>query len=994
MRRWFERCSHGGQSARRKSGAKRSRASSPTLRIARAESLEPRALLAGTPTGEFAFSGGFRYFAADDGLYRATDSGETVQLADLIGVARLTDLAGTLFFAADDGVHGLELWRSDGTPAGTQLVADINPGDANANPDHLTALDGALLFSANDGSHGTELWKSDGTPLGTILLTDSHEPDYQVIFATSWAFLTGTQVDGSFIGIRNIGDADLWVNRFANNSDLYSKASGGAPWDGTFLPFKAILSTSTQSARDHAPILGPVYNTQGELVATGDADLWDGSIQNLIYDEAGKSPPGFMVWTGTISDGSFSGASRTDWSAHWSTAVTATIGDWRKTDSTWIVARNTSLGNANLLYGVSPLLPGADLSSDPSDFIVLNHTLYFTAVDPLHGRELWKTDGTAAGTTMVADFYPGTTSSGISNLIIAEGKLYFGATDNVHGLQLWRLDPVTNAVDAFSLPGFGPGGPLFQLTGATNSLYFVRFVNNGGLRGVWRFDLETGAIVQAAYLPFKSGLAGPTVFATLGDRLFFTGESSSGFEIWTTEGTLASAQMVEDLLGSTPQIYLSNPQQLTKVGDRLYFTADDGTHGVELWTTDGTSSGTYLVQDINTQPGPGSSNPDNLVDVNGTFYFTADDGIAGRQLWKIEAGTSIPVNIHDSTPGLPLNAITDLWNVGNRAWFTVTDGAAAPTLWESSDFDTRPLLAATGAATGQVWYDIDGDSLRSAAESPVPDVAVNLLIGNTLWESVLTSADGSYRFSAVPSAAYRVEFTAPAATEFVQPNRRDDDSVDSDADPFTGRAADFSLAVGQTIESIDAGVRTPLAFPWHNPASGFDVNDDDEVVPHDLLLLIDQLNRYGIRELPPPTPGNAPPFYYFDTAPNNFLEPQDILVVIDDINRRALERDGFGLLETGKTSLLASDEQGGDAIAVSLEIARFARPETFAANLRSPSSQAAAVEKPFDDDDRTIAALYPDEDRDWTLFDESDGEADSMPLNAKLVDATLLTMSL
>ena len=44
----------------------------------------------------------------------------------------LTDVGGTLFFTADDGTHGQELWKSDGTKAGTVLVKDINPGAAAA----------------------------------------------------------------------------------------------------------------------------------------------------------------------------------------------------------------------------------------------------------------------------------------------------------------------------------------------------------------------------------------------------------------------------------------------------------------------------------------------------------------------------------------------------------------------------------------------------------------------------------------------------------------------------------------------------------------------------------------------------------------------------------------------------------------------------------------------------------------------------------------------
>jgi ELWxxDGT repeat protein len=86
--------------------------------------------------------------------------------------AYLTAAAGRLFFAADDGVHGLELWTSDGTAAGTRLVRDIAPGPASSNPDGLAAAGGLLYFSADDGVHGAELWRSDGTEAGTRLAQD------------------------------------------------------------------------------------------------------------------------------------------------------------------------------------------------------------------------------------------------------------------------------------------------------------------------------------------------------------------------------------------------------------------------------------------------------------------------------------------------------------------------------------------------------------------------------------------------------------------------------------------------------------------------------------------------------------------------------------------------------------------------------------------------------------------------------------------------------
>ncbi len=64
---------------------------------------------------------------------------------------------GTVYFQASDGSSGYELWKSDGTSAGTVLVRDIRPGATGANPSFLTNVNGTLYFQASDGSSGIEL---------------------------------------------------------------------------------------------------------------------------------------------------------------------------------------------------------------------------------------------------------------------------------------------------------------------------------------------------------------------------------------------------------------------------------------------------------------------------------------------------------------------------------------------------------------------------------------------------------------------------------------------------------------------------------------------------------------------------------------------------------------------------------------------------------------------------------------------------------------------
>ena len=78
--------------------------------------------------------------------------------------ALATDVGGTLMFNASDGVHGFELWRSDGTAAGTTLVRDINPGNAGSVPDWYAPAGGRLFFSAIDAAHGRECGRRSRSP--------------------------------------------------------------------------------------------------------------------------------------------------------------------------------------------------------------------------------------------------------------------------------------------------------------------------------------------------------------------------------------------------------------------------------------------------------------------------------------------------------------------------------------------------------------------------------------------------------------------------------------------------------------------------------------------------------------------------------------------------------------------------------------------------------------------------------------------------------------
>ena len=107
---------------------------------------------------------------------------------------------GNLFFQANGGTNGAELWKSDGTGAGTTMVKDINPtGDSN--PGSFAAFSGSLYFQANDGVYGTELWKSDGTGAGTAMVADINpsaggDPFYLTVSKSNLYFEANDGVHG------------------------------------------------------------------------------------------------------------------------------------------------------------------------------------------------------------------------------------------------------------------------------------------------------------------------------------------------------------------------------------------------------------------------------------------------------------------------------------------------------------------------------------------------------------------------------------------------------------------------------------------------------------------------------------------------------------------------------------------------------------------------------------------------------------------------------
>lgn len=267
-------------------------------------------------------------------------------------------------------------------------------------------------------------------------------------------------------------------------------------------------------------------------------------------------------------------------------------------------------------------------SSNPESFIELNGLLYFVAkstVSSSEGMELYVTDGTANGTSLVKDINPNDGSFPIQ-LTAFNNKIYFSANNGANGRELWVSDGTASGTQLIDInPGANNSSPR-DFTVFDNKLFFVAthgslgeelfYINSSGNHNIF-LDINNG-----------SSDASPKSLKVFNNKLYFSAnDGTNGVEIWSTDGDISTTQMIKNinLTGD------SFPDFFTEYNNKLYFNANDGINGKELWVTDGTATNTVLIEDINTS---GDSDPLELIVVNNDLFFTADNGTNGREIFK------------------------------------------------------------------------------------------------------------------------------------------------------------------------------------------------------------------------------------------------------------------------------------------------------------------------------------------------------------------------
>ena len=418
----------------------------------------------------------------------------TLQQIDLRPMAEnsnpgeLISFAGKIFFAANDGTHGQELWRTDGAPdathTGTELVCDIATGAGeSSSPYNLIVYGDHLYFHATNGD--SEMYRTNGE------INGCEEVDINP---------TGS---GGFSEARVVGD-QLWFSS-TNGIDgvepyLYNDVNGGMVYD---------------------------INPTGDSFPSGFTKLGA-----QVFYAANNGTDGYELWR-TNETGTALAAN-----------INETPGEGSNPQELFAPAAYDILlfraysptagwelfGTDGVNLELLDINEGAE-SSDPDQFTELNGTVYFTAFTDETGMELWSLNETD-GLELVSDITPGINSSSPTQLRAIGDWLYFTANAGAVGYELWRTNGTTTEMVIDILPG-SDGAYPFGFVENDGVIFFS--ANNGSTWTLFQTTGTAASTVEAVTTTGTNPYVGcecstPIVF--LGDRAFtYMANVEYGYEV-------------------------------------------------------------------------------------------------------------------------------------------------------------------------------------------------------------------------------------------------------------------------------------------------------------------------------------------------------------------------------------------------------------------------------------------------------------------------------
>ncbi len=532
------------------------------------------------------------------------------------GPYRTARVGNAVLFIAVDDAHGIELWTTDGTPKGTRLLRDLCPGSCDSDPAFIPAADGGVYLTAQN-----HVWRSDGTAAGTRRLTRQPLQWYDILRPQITAVGGKTYLK---LGDSSFGRLGLLENGEVVPLTFGSGLGSGSDLQGLFAQgdvLHFVVGSGSESGLWRSAGSAATTRLTSREVSSMEAAVAAGGVVYFFDDQS-------TLWRVT-DDGALRVADTTD--TYGEASVTAAaLGSHLYFD----VFRD---GVAELWRTDGTTAGTVSVLTFPEDWTVgfvaaAGGRLYIRLYDAPNGIiRLWTSDGTAAGTRGILVLPP---YEGLRNRFVHLGGVdYFVSSRGVNFefSRLWRTDGTT--AGTHEVPLATEPFHVADVIAHDGSLVLLaeEYDDNGFAKtnlALWRVDGDTAVRLRT----FGKHPLGRTLrLVSAGGLVLFTADDGEhGLELWATDGTSAGTRLVRDIARGP---FSAGVSGLTVAGGKVFFTAQDNVHGIELWESDGTGAGTRMVHDV--APGPRSSAPTELTPGHGRLYFTADDALVGRELWTL-----------------------------------------------------------------------------------------------------------------------------------------------------------------------------------------------------------------------------------------------------------------------------------------------------------------------------------------------------------------------
>ncbi|RYD30830.1 MAG: hypothetical protein EOP87_15910, partial [Verrucomicrobiaceae bacterium] len=557
-----------------------------------------------------------------------------------VGYALTTWQDGVYFSTTHANVASAS-WRTDGTIAGTKVLKTVKPpygiGDGM-----LAGTDGVYYLASTQ--KGLQLWRSQGTDKTTVALKGTPLISYGL---QSAPVITPTASTVYMLSGQATGAEALTRMKTPKGGTLQLTRPEGV--NGSGVP-------------PH-PLGAPPYQMRNgnllQFVSTGrgqelwQIDLAKGKSRSLFKLSLALRSGGSLGFNGTTPAGELftryggdalcqvfvtNGASR-------GTSVLAedknAIGFiFEKIGETWYFSPKYGMSSlASPITKTDGTIPGTIViktadGAQPKrigNIVPFQGALYF--INPTADgkkRELWRTDGTPAGTVLVANTWYGDATESINHLSAAGGKLYFSLFRNSKH-HIWQSDGTTaGTVEVNPATTFATFlAPAVDLAG--KAIILAKPASTDDIQW-WSIANGTFTRIESPPIAFADpGVSSYPSFAVAGSQLFFTASLNKDSELWVTNGTTAGTRLVKDI---NPGPQPSLPSSMLAVGNYVHFIASHPDYGRELWRSDGTQAGTVLAADVD--PGPNSSIPHGFKAMDGRLYFSAYRRTTDRELYSVD----------------------------------------------------------------------------------------------------------------------------------------------------------------------------------------------------------------------------------------------------------------------------------------------------------------------------------------------------------------------